>query len=77
MEHFYAMLELLRVQNFALIEALSLRPGDRLTVISGETGAGKSTLIAALKLLRGGRADRRCRSPGTSRSPEPTRRSAS
>ena len=59
------MLELLRVQNFALIESLSLRLGDRLTVISGETGAGKSTLIAALKLLRGGRADRRLIRTGT------------
>ena len=49
------MLSLLRVRNLAVIESLELEPGPGLNVVTGETGAGKSILIAALELVLGGR----------------------
>ena len=52
------MLKLLSVQNYALIEALQLRPSKGLSVITGETGAGKSILLGALNLLLGHRNQR-------------------
>src|SRR3989338_1823580 len=51
------MLTTLTVKNFALIEELSLDFASGFSVISGETGAGKSILVGALGLLLGGRAD--------------------
>ena len=50
------MLTLLRVSGFALIDEAELVLGPGFTVITGETGAGKSILVGALGLLRGGRA---------------------
>jgi DNA repair protein RecN (Recombination protein N) len=50
------MLNLLRVSGFALIDEVEVPLGSGLTVITGETGAGKSILVEALGLLRGGRA---------------------
>ncbi len=50
------MLRKLMIRNFAIIEALELELGDGLTVLSGETGAGKSILVGALHLVLGGRA---------------------
>ena len=50
------MLTLLRVSGFALIDEAELALGPGFTVITGETGAGKSILVGALGLLRGGRA---------------------
>ncbi len=50
------MLHTLHVRNLALIESAELVLDGGLNVISGETGGGKSLLIAALKLLRGEKA---------------------
>ncbi len=50
------MLSVLRISGFALIDELELELGPGLTVITGETGAGKSIIVEALGLLRGGRA---------------------
>jgi DNA repair protein RecN (Recombination protein N) len=46
----------LRIENLLLIERAELRPGPGLSVITGETGAGKTVLAHALDLLLGGRA---------------------
>ena len=48
------MLSVLRVRNFAIIDALEVEFGDGLNVVTGETGAGKSILIHALELVLGG-----------------------
>src|SRR6185503_7638632 len=50
------MLSVLRISGFALIDELELPLGPGLTVITGETGAGKSIVVEAMGLLRGGRA---------------------
>jgi DNA repair protein RecN (Recombination protein N) len=50
------VLSVLRISGFALIDELELELGPGLTVITGETGAGKSIIVEALGLLRGGRA---------------------
>jgi len=51
------MLNRLSVNNFALIENAQLELNDGFTVITGETGSGKSILLGALKLILGERAD--------------------
>ncbi len=51
------MLEEIRIQNFAIIDALELTFAPGLNVITGETGAGKSIIIDAVDLLLGGKAD--------------------
>lgn len=53
-----ATLASIRIKNFALVEDLTWSPCRGFNAISGETGAGKSILIGALKLLLGERADR-------------------
>ncbi len=50
------MLELLHIQNVAIVEDVTLEFSNGLTVITGETGAGKSLLMIALKLALGERA---------------------
>jgi DNA repair protein RecN (Recombination protein N) len=50
------MLTELHVRNLAIIDALDVTFDRGLTVITGETGAGKSILVAALQLVLGGRA---------------------
>jgi DNA repair protein RecN (Recombination protein N) len=51
------MLQRLSIQNYALIQELSIDLRSGLTIITGETGAGKSILLGALGLLLGDRAD--------------------
>ena len=51
------MLHELRVQNLGIIADLLLPLGPGMTVITGETGAGKTLIVDALDLLCGGRAD--------------------
>lgn len=53
------MIKKLLIQNYALIEALELEFPSGLTIITGETGAGKSILLGALGLIMGNRADSR------------------
>ncbi|HEY2863525.1 MAG TPA: DNA repair protein RecN [Casimicrobiaceae bacterium] len=61
------MLRLLSIRNFAVVEALEVefRPG--FTVLTGETGAGKSILLDALSLLLGDRFETRQLRPGAER----------
>lgn len=51
------MLTRLTVENYALIEQLDLQLDSRLSIITGETGAGKSILLGALGLLLGNKND--------------------
>ncbi|MGV0996851.1 DNA repair protein RecN [Empedobacter sp. UBA7620] len=51
------MLKTLRVNNFAIIDQLEIDFHQGMTTITGETGAGKSILLGALKLVLGERAD--------------------
>ncbi len=53
------MLEELAIRNFAIIDNLQIRFGSGLTILSGETGAGKSIIIQAVNLLLGSRASAR------------------
>jgi len=46
----------LQIRDFALIDRVELEFGDGLTVVTGETGAGKSIIVDALLLVTGGRA---------------------
>ena len=61
------MLQRLTVEHYALIEHLSLEFDDELTVITGETGAGKSILLGALSLILGQRTDPKVIREGASR----------
>jgi len=51
------MLARLYIKNYAIIDEVSLDFSDGLTIITGETGAGKSILLGALELILGKRAD--------------------
>lgn len=51
------MLNSLHIRNYALISSLQIRFDKGLTVITGETGAGKSIIMGALSLILGHRAD--------------------
>jgi DNA repair protein RecN (Recombination protein N) len=52
------LLSLLRIKNLALVEDLEWELGQGFIAVTGETGAGKSIIIGALKLLLGERADK-------------------
>lgn len=51
------MIEEIRISSLGVIESSTLELGPGLTVVTGETGAGKTMLVTALGLLLGGRAD--------------------
>lgn len=51
------MLKRLHIRNYALIDRAEIDFSERLTIITGETGAGKSILLGALGLVMGERAD--------------------
>ncbi len=61
------MLEELRITSLGVIESSTLELGPGLTVITGETGAGKTMVVTALGLLLGGRADTGAVRGGTGR----------
>ena len=51
------MLKNLHIQNYAIIDEISIDFSSQLNIITGETGAGKSILMGALSLILGERAD--------------------
>lgn len=51
------MLKSLSISNYALIDQLLMQPSSGLSMITGETGAGKSIMLGAVGLLLGNRAD--------------------
>ncbi|MBC6367067.1 DNA repair protein RecN [Algoriphagus sp. AK58] len=51
------MLKSLSISNYALIDQLLMQPSSKLSMITGETGAGKSIMLGAVGLLLGNRAD--------------------
>lgn len=53
------MLKSLSIENYALIDSLNIEFGPGFSVITGETGAGKSIILGALSLILGQRADAR------------------
>ena len=76
------MLEVLRIQNYALIDDIEVEFGSGFNVLTGETGAGKSIVVGALNLVLGGRASsdvvregaRRAQIDAVFRIPKPPRR---
>ena len=58
------MLKHLHIQNYALIKHLDIDFQTGFTVLTGETGAGKSIIIGALNLVMGARADLKTISEG-------------
>ncbi len=61
------MLKCLNISNYALIDKLELDLSSGLTIVTGETGAGKSIIMGALMLLLGERADSRIVTDGTAK----------
>src|ERR1041384_2391737 len=52
------MLRRLSIQNYAIIDEITIDFSPELNIITGETGAGKSILLGALSLILGERADK-------------------
>ncbi len=61
------MLKTLVIRNYAIVDQLTLDLNEGMTVLSGETGAGKSILLGALGLTLGDRADSQVVSPNARR----------
>ena len=51
------MIKSLHIENYALISRLDINLNGGFSVITGETGAGKSIILGAIGLLKGQRAD--------------------
>lgn len=76
------MIELLRIQNYALIDDLEVEFKSGLNALTGETGAGKSIIVGALNLVLGARASNETVRDGADRAkieavfrlPKPSRR---
>jgi DNA repair protein RecN (Recombination protein N) len=60
-----ATLRLLRIRNLALVESLDWELNSGFSVVTGETGTGKSVILGALKLILGERADKSLIRTGT------------
>lgn len=58
------MLRSLRIEHFALIDAVQLDFQNGFTVFTGETGSGKSIILSATQLILGDRADLSVLAPG-------------
>jgi len=56
-QHSASMLRALGIRDFVIVERVELETGAGFTVLTGETGAGKSILVDAIELLVGGRGD--------------------
>lgn len=54
------MLLQLHIENFILIDNINIEFGEGFNVLTGETGAGKSIIIGAISLLKGGRINKDC-----------------
>ncbi|MEP4047898.1 MAG: DNA repair protein RecN, partial [Luteolibacter sp.] len=54
----HLMLTLLKIRNLALVDELAWELGSGLISVTGETGAGKSVIVGALKMILGERADK-------------------
>ena len=61
------MLQSIHIQNYALIESLDIDFHSGFSVITGETGAGKSIILGAIGLLVGQRADMKAIKAGTNK----------
>ena len=61
------MIRSLHIENIAVIKSIDIEFSDGMTVLSGETGAGKSIIIDSLSLLLGAKADRDMLRTGESR----------
>ena len=61
------MLTYLKIKNFAIIDEIEIELNDAMTVVTGETGAGKSLLVDTLGLALGNRADNSMIKNGTER----------
>ncbi len=61
------MLRTLHIHDFVIVERAELEPGAGFSVLTGETGAGKSILVDAIELLVGGRGDALCVREGAER----------
>ncbi len=62
------MLRELHIENFAIIDKAHLKFEDAINLITGETGAGKSLLIDALRIIGGGRTNNSCIKAGAEQS---------
>ena len=61
------MLSHISIQNYTIVETLEMEFAPGMTVITGETGAGKSIMLDALALCLGDRADPKAIRPGNDR----------